>query len=146
MRTIDTMVIGRETYETVLPFETWPYDGKRVVVLTHRPLASRYGEITYAGELAPLAMQLASEGVRRVYLDGGAAIRQGLDADVVDDMTISLVPRTIGTGRRLFREGLPGTTSWDTTGVQHYPDRIVQVHYQRAQEAPPLAGNVTLGS
>jgi hypothetical protein len=33
-----------------------------------------------------------------VHLDGGAAIRQGLDEDVIDDVTISMVSVVIGTG------------------------------------------------
>jgi hypothetical protein len=33
-----------------------------------------------------------------VHLDGGVAIRQGLDEDVIDDVTISTVPVVIGAG------------------------------------------------
>ena len=32
---VDTLVVGRNTYELVLTFEAWPYAGKRVVVLSH---------------------------------------------------------------------------------------------------------------
>src|SRR5947208_15728637 len=35
---IDTLVIGRKTFETVLAFPEWPYGDKRVVVLSGRPL------------------------------------------------------------------------------------------------------------
>ena len=132
MRTIDALVVGRETYETVLPFESWPWEGKRVVVLTHRPLAPRHGETTYEGALKPLMERLAREGVRRVYLDGGRAIRQGLDEDIVDDMTISTVPVTIGAGRPLFG-GAPCTTKWTLTAVQQYRNGLVQSHYERAR-------------
>ena len=33
---IDTLVIGRKTYETVLAFPEWPYGKRRVVVLSNR--------------------------------------------------------------------------------------------------------------
>src|ERR1700733_15884803 len=36
--TIDALVIGRKTFETVLGFEAWPYGDKRVVVLSSRPV------------------------------------------------------------------------------------------------------------
>src|SRR6266704_5974204 len=36
--TVDALVIGRNTFETVLAFATWPYGEKRVVVLSSRPL------------------------------------------------------------------------------------------------------------
>ena len=39
MATVDALVIGRKTYETVLTFDTWPYGEKPVYVLSTRPLA-----------------------------------------------------------------------------------------------------------
>jgi len=34
MATVDALVIGRKTYETVLGFDTWPYGTKPVMVLS----------------------------------------------------------------------------------------------------------------
>jgi dihydrofolate reductase len=131
MRTVDALVIGRATYDTVLPFPEWPYAGKRVVVVTHRPITQRHGETTYAGTLAPLAAQLAADGIRRVYLDGGLVVRQGLDEDLVDDMTISTVPRTIGSGRALFG-GRPCTTAWKLASSHIYDNGLAQSRYELA--------------
>ena len=39
MATVDALVIGRKTFETVLTFDTWPYGEKLVFVLSTRPLA-----------------------------------------------------------------------------------------------------------
>src|SRR5579872_6195356 len=36
--TVDAIVIGRKTFETVLAMEGWPYGNKRVVVLSSRRL------------------------------------------------------------------------------------------------------------
>src|SRR5262245_24801520 len=132
MGTVDALVVGRETYETVLGFETWPWTGKRVVVLTHRPIEPGHGETAYAGALKPLMERLANESIRRVYLDGGRAIRQGLDEDIVDDLTISTVPVTIGSGRPLFG-GKPCTTKWTLTAVRQYRNGLVQARYERAR-------------
>jgi len=35
---VDAIVIGRNTFETVLGFPEWPYGDKRVVILSSRPL------------------------------------------------------------------------------------------------------------
>src|ERR1700739_2088216 len=35
---VDALVIGRNTFETVLPFPPWPYGNKRVVVLSSQPI------------------------------------------------------------------------------------------------------------
>ena len=82
---IDVLVVGRATWEIVQGFTAWPWADKRLIVLTHRALEAAHGEETHSGRLAPLAARLASEGARRVYLDGGVAIRCGLDEDLVDD-------------------------------------------------------------
>ena len=133
LRSVDALVVGRSTYETVLGFDAWPWEGKRVVVLTHRPIGAVHGETTHQGALAPLAARLAAEGARRVYLDGGVAIRQGLEEDLVDDMTISTVPVTIGTGRPLFG-GPAQTTGWSLVSARGYPSGLVQARYQRTRQ------------
>lgn len=130
MCSIDVLVVGRSTYDSVLGFDAWPWEGKRVVVLTHRPLDARYGETTHTGTLAPLIARLVAEGVRGVYLDGGIAIRQGLEEDVVDEMTISTVPVMIGAGRRAVG-GPPQTKAWTLGLVRQYPSGLVQVRYER---------------
>ena len=38
MASVDTLVIGRKTYETVLAFGEWPYGRKPVVVLSTRDI------------------------------------------------------------------------------------------------------------
>jgi dihydrofolate reductase len=129
--TVDAVVLGRATYDAVRTFDTWPFTGRRVIVLTNRPLESAFGEEVYAGALAPLIAALGGDGVRRIYLDGGATIRQGLDENLVDDMTLSIIPVLLGTGRPLFTRGLPGSR-WTLTGADSYPTGLVQLHYHRA--------------
>jgi len=36
--TVDAIVIGRKTFETVLTMAPWPYGNKRVVVLSSKPI------------------------------------------------------------------------------------------------------------
>ena len=99
MEQVDTLLIGRTTYDAVLGFEPWPYAGKRVVVLSHRDFAPRHGEQRREGGvrevLAGLA-GLAEEGCRHVYLDGGAVIRAALREGVIDSLTLSVLPVVLG--------------------------------------------------
>ena len=39
MASVDALVIGRKTFETVLTFDTWPYGEKPLFVLSTRTLA-----------------------------------------------------------------------------------------------------------
>ena len=36
--TVDVIVIGHKTFETILAMDEWPYGNKRVVVLSTRPV------------------------------------------------------------------------------------------------------------
>lgn len=101
---IDAIVMGRGTWDAVQKFDPWPYAGKRMVVLTRRPLDARHGEEAWSGEIAPLVERLHREGVRRIYVDGGQVIRQFLGARLVDDLTLSTIPVILGKGLPLFGE------------------------------------------
>lgn len=129
MRTVDALIVGRETYDTTSAFPTWPYQGKRVVVLTHRPIEATHGETTHAGALAPLIARLAEQGVQRIYLDGGRAIRCGLDEDLVDELTLSIVPRAIGAGRPWSGTGAAKLSSWTLASTRTYASGLVQLRY-----------------
>jgi dihydrofolate reductase len=102
MSSVDALVIGRNTYDTVLGFGEWPYADKRCVVLTQRPAQAAHGERFFAGDVAALVAEFALQGVRRVYVDGGGVIRQFLAADLLDDLTLSVIPVLLGSGVPLF--------------------------------------------
>jgi dihydrofolate reductase len=100
--TIDTVIVGRNTYEQVLCFGSWPFAGKRSVVMTHSPPVSRHGEEFFDGPPSELVSSLAAEGARHAYVDGGAVIQQFLRAGLVSDLTVSVIPTLLGQGIRLF--------------------------------------------
>jgi dihydrofolate reductase len=104
--TIDTLVMGRNTYELVLTFGEWPYRGKRVVVLSSRfpKQLTRLADGVEGTSAAPaeLARQLAASGATHVYVDGGMTIQSFLQAGLIQDMIITRVPVLIGAGIPLF--------------------------------------------
>src|SRR5215475_1078988 len=79
MATVDALVIGRKTYETVLTFDTWPYGEKPVFALSSRPLApAPLGAVVerMSGDPAEIVSLLAARGIRHVYVDGGITIQR----------------------------------------------------------------------
>lgn len=130
MEQVDTLLIGRTTYDAVLGFEPWPYAGKRVVVLSHRAFAPRYGEQRREGGVREVLAGLAEEGCRHVYLDGGAVIRAGLHEGVIDSVTLSVLPVVLGRGVRLFQDGLP-RSDWRLDGTRQLPSGVAQLRYRK---------------
>ena len=130
MAQVDTLLIGRSTYDAVLGFEPWPYAGKRVVVLSHRDFTPRHGEQRREGSVREVLAALAAEGCRHVYLDGGAVIRAGLREGVIDSLTLSVLPVVLGKGVRLFEDGLP-RSDWRLDGTRQLPSGVVQLRYRK---------------
>jgi dihydrofolate reductase len=127
---IDGLVIGRKTYDTVLGFDAWPYGSKRCVVLTHRtPASARAGEEFFSGTPQALLERLGRDEVRHVYIDGGNVIQQFLAASLIDDLTISVIPITLGGGVRLFVDtGVEQRLSLEES--LSFPSGLVQLRYR----------------
>lgn len=132
--TIDTLVMGRKTYETALGFDRWHYEGKRVVVATRSSPPARHGVELYSGDLTALVERLGAEGAKRVYVDGGSLIAQFLAADLVDDVTVSVIPVLLG-------EGIPLTPKigrdvrLELVEQRAFPSGLVQLGYRVAKSA-----------
>lgn len=106
MSTVDTLVMGRKTFEQVLTFSDWSYDSTPVVVMSQRdiPLRADAAPTVSVSHETParLVERLAAEGKQHVYVDGGMLIQSFLSAGLIDDLTITVIPVLLGTGRPLF--------------------------------------------
>ena len=137
MATIDAIVIGRKTFETVLTFEAWPYADKRVVVLSGRPVdlsaAAARGDVVeqMGGPPAEIVSRLAAGGAHHIYVDGGITIQGFLRAGLIQRLVITRVPVLIGEGIPLFG-ALPRDVRLRHVGTRHYPSGLVQSEYHVA--------------
>ncbi|MDO5494278.1 MAG: dihydrofolate reductase family protein [bacterium] len=100
---VDHVVMGRSTFDTVTGFDEWPdmWAGKSVIVLS-RSLPLETEHVTVARSVDDAVALLDEDGSREVYVDGGQAIQSFLRAGLIDEITISWAPVLIGSGRRLF--------------------------------------------
>ena len=128
---VDALVIGSGTYETVLGFPSWPYGNKRVVVCTRQTTTARHGEQIWSGSPRALVELLERDGVAKVYLDGGALIRSFVKEGLVDEMTINVIPLVLGAGRPLFASGLP-EVPLRLVQTRGFASGVVQMSYTRA--------------
>ena len=132
METVDALVIGRKTYETVLAFETWPYAEKPVYVLSTRPLAPAPPDAVVehmSGDPAEIVSQLETRGIKHVYVDGGITIQGFLQAGLIQRLIITRVPVLIGDGVSLFGP-LPHDLRLEHVATRDYPSGLVQTEYR----------------
>jgi dihydrofolate reductase len=131
--TVDTMVMGRNTYETALGFAEWPYGSKRVVILSHKTitipphLATNVEHMT--GSPVEVVKRLEAVGAHHLYVDGGRTIQGFLQAGLIDEMTITTIPILLGSGIPLF-----GLLDHDIllrlVSSRAYPNGFVQTKYE----------------
>lgn len=133
--TIDVIVEGRGTFEKVMTFDAWPYEKKRVVVLSARPIElsaarARGGVVEQmTGEPAEIVSRLESEGVGHIYVDGGVTVQRFLRAGLIQRITISRLPVLIGTGIPLFGQ-LDADIRLEHIATRQYKGGMVQTEYR----------------
>jgi dihydrofolate reductase len=130
--TIDVIVIGRKTFETVLAFPEWPYGTKRVVVLSGQrldlPPACGAAVEQMSGSPTEIVAKLEASGAHHIYVDGGITIQGFLRAGLVQRLTITRVPVLIGDGIPLFGSLLKDMRLRHVA-TQHYPSGLVKSEY-----------------
>lgn len=103
---VDALIMGRNTFEKSLTFGDWPYNATRVVVLTTRKLIipdHLKGKVTVmGGDPKALVTNLADEGKKHLYIDGGKTIQRFLQAGLINEITITKIPILLGDGIPLF--------------------------------------------
>ncbi|WP_432511394.1 dihydrofolate reductase family protein [Kineococcus sp. SYSU DK001] len=99
---IDALVMGRGTYEKALTFDTWPYPGRTVLLLSRRAVPGADPRVHVVPDLDSAVAALTAAGARRVYVDGGRVVQSFLAAGLIGEITLTTVPVLLGRGLPLF--------------------------------------------
>jgi len=131
---IDAILMGRTTFETVCGFdEGWPYQ-KPVFVLsnTMTDIPKEFEDKAHLvkGQLKEVIHSINNKGYNRLYIDGGSTIRSFLNADMIDEMIITIIPILLGGGSPLFSESLK-RLEFKCTDTKIFLGEVVQNHYKR---------------
>jgi len=143
MADVDALVMGRNTFEQVLTFDSWPYGSTPVAVVSQRgvSLPSNLPPSVSVSNETPSALvaRLTEHGAKKIYVDGGLTIQSFLAAGLIDDITITVIPVLLGSGRPLFGPLLAdvrltheSTTAFDFGFVQNRY-RIIRDAYPRGE-------------
>ena len=131
-RQTDALLIGRRTYESFAG--AWPtyrgefadrMNGMPKVVVSSTLTDPEWSNTTVlSGDPVEGVRRLKAEGDGRIVVGGSRTLVHALlDADLVDELRVMVVPVTIGSGLRLF----PDTTRkrrWTMTDSQTFPSRV----------------------
>ena len=141
LSTVDLLVMGRKTWDTVISFgeEVWPYGDRQVWIWsTQHPSNINIPECrkkqTRVVSSSPMEImkEAKKEGYTKVYVDGGSTIQSFLKNECVGELILTRVPLILGNGIPLF-------SSTNKQPLVHiktttYTNGLVQSHYR----VPPM--------
>ena len=104
---IETVLMGRRTYEQVLSFGEYPYKGTQGFVFSRTRNKSDEHVTFISGDLAGFVEGLKSGEGKDIWLVGGSELIQScMSHDLIDEFVISVHPIILGDGIPLFRAPL----------------------------------------
>ena len=135
---IDSLIMGAETWRFMVDHGRWPYGDKPTWIVTH---ADELEEIEgagaaverYAGDLAELVRVIGARGCERTWLVGGGSLAgQLLDADLIDELVLTVAPTFVGDGPTLADGTFP-LRRFRLTELSRFGDDGVRLRYERAR-------------
>ena len=132
-RTIDTIVVGRMTFDQTLGWGAWP-EKRRSVVLTRRPIADPPpGVEAFGGDVRELVTRLKSEATGDIWhMGGGRSLQPFHEAGLIDRWELFVMPVLLGQGVPLFAHSDHALESLELTTCRAHKKGIVELHYEPA--------------
>lgn len=135
LRSIDCYLMGSRTYLLALKLG-WPYGDTPVKVLTSRQLPREKETVSfYQGNVQQFVHHELDPYFQNVWLVGGAALaRSFLQADLIDDIRMTVVPVLLGEGTRFF-DSIQQQSALHLKDVTPYKNGMVELWYEVKQNS-----------
>ena len=130
LRSVDTIVMGRKTWEVGLELGGAFIDGKKNIVLssTLPPYGAPGGTVENA-TASELGARFRQEKGKDVWVMGGAKVfSEFLAAGELDQLIVHVVPVLIGSGITLL-DATPRSTELKLKSTRRFSDGVVRLHY-----------------
>jgi dihydrofolate reductase len=133
VKTVDTVIMGRKTYDKVLGFGAeFPHKDRKVFVLSRKKKGADANVTFASGDPAKLIARLRKQEGKDIFCDGGAQVVHALlKKDLIDVLVVSLIPVLLGDGIPLFKKGRP-ERRLKLIESRSFPTGLVQLRYERA--------------
>ena len=132
---VDSLILGARTWDFMVLHSSWPYSGKPTWIVTHTeklaPLEDAVVE-TYAGDLGELVRRIGDSGYKRTWLVGGGDLAgQLLEADLLDELILTIAPTLVGRGPALADGEFP-LREFTLVEVSQWSANGARLRYERA--------------
>ncbi|MCR4318461.1 MAG: dihydrofolate reductase family protein [Planctomycetes bacterium] len=131
--TVDALVLGRKTFEFAAQPGHWLYGDTQVFVLGSRevriPEMCAKTTTWLSGAPEEIAKELGSRGYEHIYVDGGKTIHGFLQAGLVTNIVVTVLPILIGSGIPLFGP-LEEDVLLELVGTKSFENGLVQLRYE----------------
>ena len=128
-KSIDTVIMGKKTYDQVLTFGAYPYKDKKSYVLTHNDSKNSDEDIQFVNNAEKLTKNLLTIPGSDIWLVGGAEIiTTFMNFGFIDEIIISIIPVVLGSGISLFTN-IQKETKFQLIETTEY-DGLVEIHYK----------------
>ena len=128
---IDTIVMGRKTYEEILGFGVeWPYNDFQTYVVSSKDLKISTDNTTLISDFETEIEEMKKKTVEKDIwiVGGGKLISSALNLELIDMMTLSIIPIILGEGIPLFPDS-PLETSFNLIDTVQFDSGIVNLSY-----------------
>ena len=130
---IDTVLVGRRSYEVMLRHRTRSYPGLRTYVFSRTLRAMDHPEVTMVGDGVATVAELRAADGKDIWLSGGGDLfRSLLEAGLVDTIELGVCPILLGQGRP-FLPTTPRSHPLRLTHQQAFPSGLLVLHYDVAR-------------
>lgn len=127
---VDTLLVGRKTYELACSFPEWPYAEKKTVVFTKNKNQKTNSRIEFSSDPIPFTKKLLKENGKNVWIVGGGEIISiFLNAEMVDELRVFVHPVILGDGIPLFTK-IKKQIKLKLINEQKFSTGLVELHYR----------------
>lgn len=130
---VDTIVMGRKTYDLCLTFGEYPYPHMPNYVWSRTRRGADDHATFVSGDIAQLLKELKQKEGKTIWLVGGnALVGEAIRHDLLDELILSIHPVVLGNGVPLFPRGLPAR-SFQFIASESFTSGLVQLTYRRVR-------------
>jgi dihydrofolate reductase len=129
-KSVDTVLMGRKTYDIALKFGQESYPGKKNYIFSRTRRRSSAPDVEFVNEsVTDFVNQLRSVEGKNIWLVGGGGLTASfLDEGQIDEFIIHVIPVFIGEGIPLIQPR-HRTVPLTLISSKAYPDGVVRLRY-----------------